>query len=559
MVTRLKEEGAKALIEAFPQCVYHRRANLVSLGLPPVDGGEGLVLVVCAGTSDLPVAQEAWLTARSMGAKTELISDVGVAGLHRILNQIPRLREARAICVVAGMEGALPSVVGGLVDKPVIAVPTSVGYGAAFGGLAALFGHAQQLRLGSYRGEYRQRFRSRIRCRPDQPPARDKHTPIAQMTNRKPAALALENGVCLHGFSIGADGEKAGDLVFNTAMTGYHEILTDPSYAGQTVLMTYPLIGNYGVAEEDAESDRAWAEAFIIKELSSIPSNHRSDCSLDDWLKKQGVVAIEGVDTRKLTKIIREAGSLRCVVSTVDLDEASLVAKAQAATSTDGQDLTQLVTCKEAYPWDEAYPESYPTETPAVSSPRLKVVAVDFGTKRNILRSLIHTGFDVQVVPASTSAAQILAQKPDGVFLSNGPGDPAAVVGAIDMVSELVGQVPVFGICLGHQILSLALGAKTFKMPFGHHGANHPVRDETTRKVEITSQNHSYAVDPGSLPDTLEVTHLNLNDHTIAGLRHKKAPAFSVQYHPESAPGPLDSGHLFMRFRELILSAAQPS
>ncbi len=379
------------------------------------------------------------------------------------------------------------------------------------------------------------------------------------MTNRKPAAVALENGVVLHGFSIGAEGERTGDLVFNTAMTGYHEILTDPSYAGQTVLMTYPLIGNYDVAEEDAESSRAWAEAFIIKELSSITSSHRADCSLQEWLIKQGVVAIEGIDTRRLTKIVREAGSLRCIVSTVDFDEASLVAKAKAATQTDGQDFTKRVTCSEPYAWSEGYPESYPVEMPGASSPRLKVVAVDFGAKRNILRSLIHCGFDVQVVPAGSSADEILAFQPDGVFLSNGPGDPAAVTGAIETVRTLVGQVPVFGICLGHQILSLAMGAKTFKMPFGHHGANHPVRDEVTRRVEITSQNHSYAVDTKSLPDFLEVSHTNLNDQTVAGVKHKTEPAFGVQYHPEAAPGPLDSGHLFMRFRELILSSRQPS
>ena len=377
------------------------------------------------------------------------------------------------------------------------------------------------------------------------------------MTDRKPAALALENGLVMRGFSIGADGERTGDLVFNTAMSGYHEILTDPSYAGQVVLMTYPLIGNYGVAEEDAESRRAWSEAFIIKELSSIPSSHRSDMALDEWLRREGVVAIEGVDTRKLTKITREEGSLRCIVSTVDFDEASLVAKAKAAAGTDGQNLTERVTCDAPYTWNEAYPESYPFEIATSQDPILKVVAYDFGIKRNILRSLKHCGLDVHVVPAGTSAQDTLAMNPDGVFLSNGPGDPAAVAGAIEATRELIGKVPVFGICLGHQILSLAMGAKTFKMPFGHHGANHPVRDETTGRVEITSQNHSYAVDPASLPDELEATHTNLNDQTVAGVRHKSAPAFGVQYHPEAAPGPLDSGHLFNRFRELILSSRQ--
>ncbi|MCP5020787.1 MAG: glutamine-hydrolyzing carbamoyl-phosphate synthase small subunit [bacterium] len=374
------------------------------------------------------------------------------------------------------------------------------------------------------------------------------------MTDKKPAALALENGLVLRGFSIGADGEKTGDLVFNTAMTGYHEILTDPSYAGQVVLMTYPLIGNYGIAEMDAESDRAWAEGLIIKELSSIPSSHRSDMPLEDWLKREGMVAIEGVDTRRLTKVVREHGSLRCVITTEDLDDATLVAKAKGAASTEGQNLAERVTCKESYTWSEGYPDSYPDEMRAVNKDRLSVVAYDFGIKRNILRSLVHCGFDVTVVPAHTSAQDVLKRKPDAVFLSNGPGDPAAVTSAIEASKELIGQVPIFGICLGHQILSLAMGATTSKMPFGHHGANHPVRDNITGRVEITSQNHSYAVNPNSLPDHLEVTHVNLNDQTVAGMQHKTKPVFGVQYHPEAAPGPLDSAHLFHRFRDMVLS-----
>ncbi len=374
------------------------------------------------------------------------------------------------------------------------------------------------------------------------------------MTDKKPAALALENGLVLRGFSIGADGEKTGDLVFNSAMTASHEILTDPSYAGQVVLMTYPLIGNYGIAEMDAESDRAWAEGLIIKELSSIPSSHRSDMPLEDWLKREGVVAIEGVDTRRLTKVVREHGSLRCVISTGDLDDAALVAKAKGAASTEGQNLAERVTCKESYTWSEGYPDSYPDEMRAVNKDRLSVVAYDFGIKRNILRSLVHCGFDVTVVPAHTSAQDVLRRKPDAVFLSNGPGDPAAVTSAIEASKELIGQVPIFGICLGHQILSLAMGATTSKMPFGHHGANHPVRDNITGRVEITSQNHSYAVNPDSLPDHLEVTHVNLNDQTVAGMQHKTKPVFGVQYHPEAAPGPLDSAHLFHRFRDMVLS-----
>jgi carbamoyl-phosphate synthase small subunit len=366
------------------------------------------------------------------------------------------------------------------------------------------------------------------------------------------ASLAVENGLVMHGRSVGAAGERAGDLVFNTSMTGYHEILTDPSYAGQTVVMTYPLIGNYGVAEEDAESAGAWPEAFVMKEMASLPSNHRSESSLGEWLVKQGVVAIEGVDTRQLTKLIRTEGSLRCVVSTFDHDPASLVGKARAALATDGRDLASAVSCTEPYDWNEAYDRSYPSWVQGGSAPRKRVVAIDYGIKRNILRSLVHAGFDVTVVPAGMSADDVLALDPAGIFLSNGPGDPAAVTPAIDAVSNLIGKRPIFGICLGHQILSIVFGAKTHKMPFGHHGANHPVRDIESGRVEITSQNHSFAVDAASLPAELELTHINLNDHTVEGMRHKKEPVFSVQYHPEAAPGPLDSSHLFRRFRERI-------
>jgi len=367
------------------------------------------------------------------------------------------------------------------------------------------------------------------------------------------AWLALENGLVLEGRSIGAPGEKGGDLVFHTGMSGYHEILTDPSYAGQVVLMTYPLIGNYGVAEEDAESARAWPEAFVVKELSSIPSSHRSDLPLDAWLKREGVVAIEGVDTRKLTKTVREVGCLRAVISTVDSAPASLVAKARAMPATDGRNLTPLVTCTEPYAWAEAYPPSYPALIPGADGRRVRCVAYDYGAKRNILRSLTHCGFDVTVVPAGAPASDVLGMDPQAVFLSNGPGDPAAVGPALAAVDALIGKVPVFGICLGHQILSIVLGAKTAKMPFGHHGANHPVRDLLTGRIEITSQNHSFAVQEETLPSHLELTHLNLNDKTVEGVRHRREKVFSVQYHPESAPGPLDSAHLFQRFRELVL------
>jgi len=373
------------------------------------------------------------------------------------------------------------------------------------------------------------------------------------MTDSKRAWIALENGQVLEGRSIGADGERTGDLVFNTAMTGYHEILTDPSYAGQIVLMTYPLIGNYGVAEEDAESERAWAEGFVIKELSTIASNFRSDKPLDQWLKERDVVAIEDVDTRLLTKMVREQGSLRCVISTTDSSHESLVNKAKAAESTDGRDLASVVSCDKPYEWTEPYPDSYPELIPAAGEPRLRVVAYDFGAKRNILRSLVHCGFDVTVVPAQTPADDVLGMDPHAIFLSNGPGDPAAATKSIAAVSDLLGKKPIFGICLGHQILSIVLGAQTHKMPFGHHGANHPVRDILTGRVEITSQNHSFAVDGDHLPQDTELSHLNLNDHTVEGIRHTKLPVFSVQYHPEAAPGPLDSAHLFHRFRGVVL------
>ncbi len=373
------------------------------------------------------------------------------------------------------------------------------------------------------------------------------------------AWIALESGLVLEGRSVGARGEKGGDLVFNTAMTGYQEILTDPSYAGQVVIMTYPQMGNYGVSDEDAESGAAWAEAFVMREMSAISSNYRATRTLPQWLADNGVVAIEGVDTRKLTRIVREHGSLRCIVSTLDGDAASLVAKARATASTDGRDLTVGVTCREPYTWSEGYEASYPGLASPIEGQRYRVVAYDFGAKRNILRSLVHDGFDVTVVPAGTDADTVLGMDPDAIFLSNGPGDPAAVKPAIAAVDKLIGKKPIFGICLGHQILSIVLGAKTHKMPFGHHGANHPVRDIATGRVEITSQNHSYAVDPTSLPKGVEITHINLNDGTVEGMRSTKAPVFSVQYHPEAAPGPLDSAHLFRRFRELVESGRKVS
>ena len=282
--------------------------------------------------------------------------------------------------------------------------------------------------------------------------------------------LVVENGQVFEGRSIGAERERGGDLVFNTAMTGYHEILTDPSYAGQVVLMTYPLIGNYGIAEEDAESGRAWAEAFVVKELSAIASNFRATMSLGDWLVQTGVVAIEGIDTRRLTRIVRDEGSMRCLVSTTDTDHDSLRTKVRAVPSTDGRDLTAVVSCKEPCSWSEAYPDSYPDELPPVPGKRIRVAAYDFGAKRNILRSLVHCGFDPTIVPSNTPASDVLGMGVEAVFLSNGPGDPAAVQNGIAATSDLVGKLPIFGICLGHQILSIVFGARTHKMPFGHHG-----------------------------------------------------------------------------------------
>ena len=375
---------------------------------------------------------------------------------------------------------------------------------------------------------------------------------------RSKATLVLEDGAAFEGWTFAGEGEVAGEVVFTTSMVGYQETITDPSYRGQILLFTYPLIGNYGVANEDDESGRAWAEAFVMREMSPVPSNFRASGSLGDWLAARKIVAIEGVDTRKLTRLVRTAGSLRCIVTTKGGTESELVARAKAVPGTDGRDLTPTVTCREPHRWTDGYDASYPgwIQSPASGAKagrKIRCVAYDFGAKRNILRSLVHCGFDVTVVPAGTKASDVMGMDAEAVFLSNGPGDPAAVKPAIDAMADLVGKKPIFGICLGHQILSIVLGAKTHKMKFGHHGANQPVRDLTTGRVEITSQNHSYAVDPKTLPKDLELTHVNLNDQTVEGMRHRKLPVFSVQYHPEAAPGPLDSSHLFLRFREMVL------
>jgi len=375
---------------------------------------------------------------------------------------------------------------------------------------------------------------------------------VPERTRR--AILALADGTVFEGYACGAIGEAVGEVVFNTAMTGYQEVLTDPSYCGQLVCMTYPEIGNVGVNDEDSESDRIYAEGLIVKECWPTPSNWRSRMSLDEYLRRHQVVGIQGLDTRALVRHIRTHGAQQGVISSVDLDPESLVQKARSAPSMEGRDLVRQVTCREPYDWElgEWQPGGgflRPSEAEIRDWPL--VVAIDYGVKRNILRKLVTTGFRVRVMPAVSTAQEILAQNPDAIFLSNGPGDPAALPYARATVAELLGKRPIFGICLGHQILGLALGGRTYKLVFGHHGANHPVLDLRTRRVEITSQNHGFAVDVESISGKAELSHLNLNDHTVEGLRGLGTPFFSVQYHPEASPGPHDANYLFNRFRRL--------
>jgi carbamoyl-phosphate synthase small subunit len=358
--------------------------------------------------------------------------------------------------------------------------------------------------------------------------------------------LALADGTVFRGAAFGAAGESVGEVVFNTSLSGYQEILTDPSYRGQIVVMTAPQIGNYGVNPEDAESRRPWVEGFVVKEYSRVSSNWRARQSLDDYLKHAGIVGIEDIDTRALTKHIRDSGAQDGVLSTVDLDEQRLIAKAKASPGLVGRDLVRDVTCEKPFEWTEGTWKS-----PSRTSTR-RVTVYDFGVKHNILRSLVSAGCRVTVVPATTPAAEVLASRPDGVVLSNGPGDPAAVTYAVDAARALVGCVPIFGICLGHQILGLAMGGTTSKLKFGHRGGNQPVLDLTTNQVTITSQNHGFTVDLDSLGGEVEATHVNLNDRTVEGLRHKTLPIFSVQYHPEASPGPHDAGYLFQRFVDVI-------
>lgn len=354
------------------------------------------------------------------------------------------------------------------------------------------------------------------------------------------ALLVLEDGKVFAGRSFGAAGERCGEVVFNTSMTGYQEIITDPSYKGQIVAMTYTLMGNYGVNPEDVESRRPFLEGFVVREYAKLASNWRSRQPLGGYLADHGVIGVEGVDTRELTLHIRRAGAMKAVISTVDLDAASLAAKAKASRGLMGVDLVSEVSIDKKYIW-------------APKNPRYRVVVLDCGVKYNILRCLMQRGCAAVVVPARTSSREILKLKPDGVLLSNGPGDPAAVTYVVETVKGLIGRVPIFGICLGHQMIGLAMGAKTFKLKFGHHGANHPVKDLSSGKVYITSQNHGFNVDVASLNSaSVEATHLNLNDQTLEGLRHKKYPLFSVQFHPEASPGPRESEYLFDEFVSMI-------
>jgi len=380
------------------------------------------------------------------------------------------------------------------------------------------------------------------------------------------ALIALEDGAVYRGRSFGAPGERCGEIVFNTSMTGYQEVVTDPSYAGQIVAMTYPLIGNCGVNPDDPESRGVQVEGFVVKECCRVPSNWRSRQSLPDYLTARGVIGIEGVDTRALTRHIRVIGAMKAAISTLGRTADELIAMARGWEGLVGRDMVQYVTCKESYRWDSASSKIADCRLPIadcqseirnpkseIRKPRYRVVAYDFGVKLNILRQVAQAGCEVIVVPETTPAEEALALDPDGILLSNGPGDPAGLPHVVREVQKLIGRVPIFGICLGQQILGLALGGKTFKLRFGHRGANHPVKELASGRVDITTQNHGFCVDIDSLPhNEVEITHINLNDQTLEGMRHKTLPIFSVQYHPEASPGPHDAGHLFERFTQLM-------
>jgi len=374
------------------------------------------------------------------------------------------------------------------------------------------------------------------------------------------AILALEDGSWFEGISVGAKGDTGGEVVFNTSMTGYQEVLTDPSYAGQLVMMTCPEIGNYGVSEEDIESSRPQVAGFIVRQASSIASNWRASGTLSDYLSSHDIVAIADIDTRALTRTLRSSGVMRGVISTGNVEPEEAIDRARRVLPMEGADLVTRVTCQAPFDWSPdssgpgpSFPEEFSLPPERRANRPLRIAAYDFGMKWNILRRLGAYGCDIRVFPASSPASELLAIDPDGVFLSNGPGDPAPLDYAIKNVKALIAaEVPTFGICLGHQVLGLALGGKTYKLKFGHRGANHPVKHLATDKIEITSQNHGFAVDPDSLPSDVMVTHLNLYDGTVEGLRHKSRPAFAVQYHPEASPGPHDADYLFGLFLDVI-------